>query len=517
MKTALIQCNSVTGDLAGNTDRILAAAHKAQGADLCVLPATALCGVEPASYLAMEGFPQAVENALDRLAAGLAGDPALLIACPRPKAASQGDFSDVAVLLDGGEWRELAREGNGAPTLLALRQKKFGVLTAGHDLSDARIARARATGLDALIVMGASQWRPGIQRKREKKLAQAAADLRAFVLAVNTVGGNDCAVFNGQSTAYDPAGELIGRARAFEEDVLVVDDAVPKGRLETPCACEEEETWKALVLGTRDFVQKCGAAKVLLGLSGGVDSALVCCIAVEALGAENVVTVRMPSPYSSRGSLDDAAALAENLGIPEPRTIPIEPAMTAFSSMLAPVFSDAPAKAGDVTFENLQARIRGTLLNALANRMGALILNTGNKSEAAMGYSTLYGDTVGALAVIGDLTKMRVYALCRWFNAARGASVIPDAILTKAPSAELRPNQKDSDSLPPYEELDAAIEGILPTGGRKRPEAGVRPDIFDRICRAEFKRRQEPPALAASATPFGKGWSVPIAGRFRRA
>nr|MCR5563936.1 NAD(+) synthase [Desulfovibrio sp.] len=252
-------------------------------------------------------------------------------------------------------------------------------------------------------------------------------------------------------------------------------------------------------------------------LSGGVDSALVCCIAAEALGAENVIAVRMPSPYSSRGSLDDAAALAENLGIPAPYTIPIAPAMTAFSAMLAPAFADAPANAGDVTFENLQARIRGVVLNALANRLGALILNTGNKSEAAMGYSTLYGDTVGALAVIGDLTKTRVYALCRWFNAARGAAVIPDAILTKEPSAELRPNQKDSDSLPPYEELDAALEGILPTQAGATAKAGMRRDIFDRICQSEFKRRQEPPALAASATPFGKGWSVPIAGRFRPA
>ncbi|MCR5562450.1 MAG: NAD(+) synthase, partial [Desulfovibrio sp.] len=385
MKTALIQCDSVPGDLAGNAARILTAAHTAQGADLCVFPAAALCGVGPAAYRAREGFPRAVDDALDRLAAENAGGPALLLARPGPKAASEGAFADTPILVENGAWRELAPErgpkrgqnGDNTPPLLTRQRKRFGVLAAGEALSDAAVDRARAMALDGLIVMNASQWRPGIQRERETELARAAAALNAFVFAVNTVGGNDCAVFNGQSTAFDPAGKLIGRAVAFAEDVLVVDDAVPEGRIAPPCACEEEETWKALVLGTRDFVRKCGAQKVLVGLSGGVDSALVCCIAAEALGAENVIAVRMPSPYSSRGSLDDAAALAENLGIPAPYTIPIAPAMTAFSAMLAPAFADAPAKAGDVTFENLQARIRGVVLNALANRLGALILNTG--------------------------------------------------------------------------------------------------------------------------------------------
>ena len=268
------------------------------------------------------------------------------------------------------------------------------------------------------------------------------------------------------------------------------------------------------MLGTRDFVRKCGVEKGIVAISGGMDSALVCSVAVEALGAENVTGVLLPSPHSSEGSLTDATKLAKNLGITTV-TLPIGPLMEAFATALKPGLDLFEEKPGDVTFENVQARIRGTLITSLANRAGALVLNTGNKSEGAMGYCTLYGDSVGALAVIGDLTKTQVYAVGRWYNAHRGAEIIPDEIFTKAPSAELRPGQKDSDSLLPYDDLDPILEDLLqPAEAESGPLSPTRKDVRDKLFRAEFKRRQEPLAIYLSRTPFGGGWQTPVAGRF---
>ncbi|MEG6592419.1 NAD(+) synthase, partial [Desulfovibrio sp. 1188_IL3213] len=282
------------------------------------------------------------------------------------------------------------------------------------------------------------------------------------------------------------------------------------------CACAEESLWHALTLGTRDFVRKCGAEKVIVGLSGGMDSSLVCCLAVEALGAENVTGVLMPSPYSSKGSVSDAHQLAQNLGV-RTVTLPIESVMKVFEQALAPGLELFESRPGDTTFENLQARIRGVFLSSLANRAGALVLNTGNKSEAAMGYSTLYGDTVGALAVIGDLTKTQTYAVARWYNDYRQAEIIPQQVFDKAPSAELRPGQKDEDSLPPYGQLDPMLEELLQPGASSAAAniSPLRLEVRNKLFAAEFKRRQEPLALFVSRVPFGAGWQAPVAGRYR--
>ena len=335
---------------------------------------------------------------------------------------------------------------------------------------------------------------------------------------VNPAGGNDSRVYNGQSLAFDPTGQLLARGKAFAEDVLVVDTAQGPGRVEELCQSAEEAGWRALTLGTRDFVRKCGAERAIVGLSGGMDSALVCCIAVEALGAGNVTGVLMhPRRIPARIRWPDARRLADNLGV-STVTLPIEPLMRAFEATLTPGLDLFPPYAGEVTFENVQARIRGTLLTSLANRAGALVLNTGNKSEGAVGYCTLYGDAVGALGVIADLTKSQVYAVARWYNVHRGAEIIPRNVFDKAPSAELRPGQKDADSLPPYEELDPMLEELLePTAqGRDKPgERCCRPRGARQTVPGGIQRRQEPLALHVSRVPFGAGWQAPVAGRYR--
>lgn len=291
-------------------------------------------------------------------------------------------------------------------------------------------------------------------------LSHVAARHHVHLLCVNAVGGNDGLVYAGQSTAFDPTGALYARGKAFEEDVVVLDTAGGSAPVAPDFASWEEGVFGALVLGTRDFVNKCGLTRGIVGLSGGIDSALVLSVGVEALGKDNVTAVLMPSPYSSRGSVDDAAELVKNLGV-KSVVMPIEPVMKAFEQTMSQGLGMFETYPGDFTFENVQARIRGTLVTSLANRARALVLNTGNKSEGAMGYCTLYGDAVGALGVIADLTKTQVYDVAEWYNRSRGSNVIPRAIIEKAPSAELHPGQKDSDSLPPYSELDPIIETLI--------------------------------------------------------
>ena len=363
--------------------------------------------------------------------------------------------------------------------------------------------------------MSATPFCRGAQDLIEHRLSHVAARHHVHLFSVNLAGGFDSGVYGGQSLAFDPTGQLLARGKAFEEEVLIVDTAAGAGEIHPSCACPEEAVWRALTLGVRDFVSKCHARKAIVGLSGGMDSALVCAVAAEALGAENVLGVLMPSPYSSEGSVTDSLALAENLGV-QTVTLPIQPVMRAFADALRPGLGLFPEPAGgDTTFENVQARIRGVLLSSLANRARALVLNTGNKSEAAVGYSTLYGDTVGALGVIADLTKTEVYAVAEWFNASRGKDLIPRAIFDKAPSAELRPGQKDSDSLPPYDVLDPALQRLLRPDPHGAPLNDTERDVRARLFAAEFKRRQEPPALYLSDMPFGGGWQAPMAGHYR--
>jgi NAD+ synthase/NAD+ synthase (glutamine-hydrolysing) len=335
------------------------------------------------------------------------------------------------------------------------------------------------------------------------------------VFYVNQVGGNDDLVFDGRSSAFDADGTLIARGRAFAEDVVIVDlDHCPP-LAPGPDRAAEAEIWDALVLGTRDYVRKCGFSSVVLGLSGGVDSALTAAIAADAVGPEHVLGVLMPSPYSSKGSVDDSLELARRLGIAT-LTLPIETAMKAMDQTLADAFRGT---ARDVTEENIQARLRGNLLMALSNKKSALLLTTGNKSELAVGYCTLYGDMSGGLAVIADVPKTMVYRVAKWLNATRQPAAIPEAILTKAPSAELRPNQTDQDSLPPYDVLDDILqryiehhepaEAIIAAGF----EAATVRRVLGLVGRAEFKRKQAAPGLKVTDRAFGTGWRMPIAAR----
>jgi NAD+ synthetase len=361
------------------------------------------------------------------------------------------------------------------------------------------------------INLSSSPFWHGKRAIRRQMLAAIARRDRVPVLICNQAGGNDSVIFDGSSLALNARGELIAQAASFEEDLVLV-DPFDAPVVSVPEDDDTEAAYRALVLGTRDYVRKCGFKKVLVGLSGGIDSALVACIAAEALGAENVVGVGMPSPYSSSGSINDSRQLAANLGI-RFEVIGISGLFAEFTHTLEPLFAGTKP---DTTEENIQSRIRGCLLMALSNKYSALVLTTGNKSEMAVGYCTLYGDMVGALAVIGDLVKTRVYAVCRWIN--RSGELIPSAILEKPPSAELRPDQKDTDSLPAYEILDPILEGYVER--YETPEEIARAhqlplelvqQVVRLVERSEYKRQQAAPVLKVTSKSFGTGRRFPIA------
>jgi NAD+ synthase/NAD+ synthase (glutamine-hydrolysing) len=372
-----------------------------------------------------------------------------------------------------------------------------------------------AAGATAIVNLSASPFSIGKHHLREEMLGSMARKHHLPVLYVNQFGGNDDLVFDGRSCGFDMTGAPIARGASFDGDIVMC--TLEGGRPIAPPwdVIPESEIWRALVLGTRDYARKCGFASVVLGLSGGIDSALTAAIAADAVGADHVLGVLMPSPYSSQGSLDDAHALAEHLGI-ETITLPISDAMSAMEQTLRPAFAETTR---DVTEENIQARIRGMLLMALSNKRGALLLTTGNKSELAVGYCTLYGDMNGGLAVVADVPKTMVYRVSRWLNDTRGREVIPESTLAKAPSAELRPNQTDQDSLPPYDVLDEILQRHVE---QHQPAAeiiaaGFSPDTVRRVLRlvrgAEFKRKQAAPGLKVTDRAFGTGWRMPIAAR----
>ncbi len=371
-----------------------------------------------------------------------------------------------------------------------------------------------AAGADLMINISASPWHLGKDRTRRRMLESLVRKMGVPLVYCNLVGGNDELIFDGGSLALNARGEVVGAGRRFEDDFVVIDSGETTGPVDGGMV-EEEEIYRALVLGTRDYLGKCGFSTAVLGLSGGIDSAVTACLAVAALGPEQVWGVALPSPYSSRGSLDDARALASNLGI-RYDVIPIGPPFGSVKGQLQELFR---GRAEDVTEENLQARLRGVILMALSNKFGSLLLTTGNKSELAVGYCTLYGDMCGGLGIISDVPKTLIYRLAGWIN--RDREVIPGASLTKAPSAELRPNQTDQDSLPPYEVLDAILQQYV-VEARSVEEiigAGADPEIVRKVVRlidsSEYKRRQAAPGLKVTSKAFGVGRRIPIAQRYR--
>jgi len=553
MRVGLLQINPVVGDLPGNAARIEAAYDRAVvlGAELCTTPELALTGYPPRDMLLYAGFATRAWAGAEALAARLhekyPHGPALLLGCPETNATGQGkSLFNAALWCEAGVIRRTVRKSLlptydvfdearyfepaplGSSGVVEYRGVKLAV-TICEDLWNDKdywphrlypvdpVEAACTAGAQALINLSASPFSLRKQALRQDMLS-AIAKKRGLPLAYcNQVGGNDELVFDGRSALYGADGTALARAAGFAEDVLVVDlfGAQP-GVLPQDDLCAPAETWRALVLGTRDYLAKCGFKKALLGLSGGIDSAVVAAVAAQALGPDNVLGVLMPSPWSSRGSVDDALELARNLGI-QTRTIPIAPLMQGFEAALAEGFAAlAPGKGPDITEENIQSRIRGNLLMALSNKTGALLLTTGNKSELAVGYCTIYGDMSGGFAVISDLPKTQVYALARHINALKGA-VIPTAIIDKAPSAELRPGQKDQDSLPPYDVLDAilALHVEKDKTAAEIIAAGYDAATVARVCRlvkgAEFKRRQAAPGIKVAWRSFGSGWRMPLA------
>ena len=547
MKVALIQSNPVAGALKANMEALLIATARAaeQGADLCVAPELALCGHNAGDMLLRAGFVEDCRTVLIGAAASLGRDgalPPLLLGAPVANPVPQGkSLQSCSVMLHEGKMTVIGRkvllpsqgahddaryfEPGVACGVLQLKGWRLAV-TVGEDVwSDRTFWQGRRTftsdpvadfmaagGADGLINLTAVPYEQGIPGQHQRMLGHLASHYRVPVAAANLAGGNDSLIYYGGSLGFDRSGTLIARAPLFKESLLMVDLAArAPGRI-APQLEQDEELWQAVVSGTRDFARKCGFSSVVLGLSGGVDSALVAAIAVEAFGPDKVTALLMPSRYSSGGSIDDSLALADKLGIAT-HTIPITPVLDTLDRAFGQAFSGGLEGLAE---ENAQARIRSILLMSYANKYGSLLLATGNKSEAAVGYATLYGDMSGGLGPIGDLYKHQVYSLCRWYND-RHAGAIPEAILEKAPSAELRPGQKDSDSLPDYPQLDPLLYDIIENGcGRaqlldKGHDPKAVDDVLRLVQRAEFKRHQAPPGLHLSGRSFSCGRRMPIA------
>jgi NAD+ synthase (glutamine-hydrolysing) len=560
VRVALAQLNLVVGDLDGNVERIVGALKAAEGdgCDLVALPELAVTGYPPEDLLLKAAFVADNRRALDRIVAA-SGRCAAVVGFVD----HDGDdlYNAAAVCADGRlvgvyrkrrlpnyevfDERRYFRAGHGPPALFRIGGRTVGVTICEDAWSaDGPVADAGRAGAELIVNINGSPFHAGKMGEREQTLAARAVEAGAPIAYVNLVGGQDELVFDGGSLVMDASGEVVTRAPQFEEVVFVTDLDVPERTVPdaaagtgvevvevsgpgapapvvvasaAPRLSPEREVYEALVLGTRDYVTKNGFGDVVIGLSGGIDSSLVATIAVDALGPERVHGVLMPSRYSSDHSIIDAEALATNLGI-DHRTIAIEPAHTAFTEMLAPSFVGRPA---DLAEENLQSRLRGVTLMALSNKLGWLVLTTGNKSESAVGYSTLYGDTAGGFAVIKDVLKLLVYRLCRDRNDRAGHELIPESVLTKPPSAELRPDQRDDQSLPPYEELDPIIEAYV---SQDRTATELIADGFDAatvvrivglIDRAEYKRRQTPPGVRLTTKAFGKDRRLPITNAYR--
>lgn len=543
MRIALAQINPTVGDFQGNSAKIIDYAQRAQsaGVDLVLFPELSVCGYPPRDLVERPWFVERNRRTAEHIAQKTIGISVVCgLVTPAKSATGKSVLNSAALLRDGkiaaiqskrllptydvfDEVRNFAPADKqevlnlcGTPSALTICEDAW---------NDKNFWDRRLYGIDPvedligaggriLLNISASPFYLRKRELRHEMLSTIARRYRVPVAMVNQVGGNDSLVFDGSSLALGPDGQVIAQAKSFAEDMVCFDTETLTGDLHQRDEALEASAYDALVLGTRDYVRKCGFRKVVVGLSGGIDSALTAAVAVEALGIENVIGVGMPGPYSSQGSIDDAAALARNLGI-QFEVIRIGGIFDSYLQSLCPAFGNRPV---DVTEENIQARIRGSLLMALSNKFGALVLTTGNKSEIGVGYCTLYGDMCGGLAVISDVPKTLVYRLARYVNSR--SPVIPESTIEKPPSAELRPDQKDSDSLPPYDVLDTILEAYVEDNQAPEviaAEHGIDLALVRHVARmvdrSEYKRQQAAPGLKISPKAFGFGRRYPIAAR----
>lgn len=541
MKIALGQINPTVGDFDRNAAKIIQSCEQARraGAGLAVFPELSLCGYPPRDLVERPSFVARNQEMAGKIAGATRGISVICGLVTPAKAETGKSVMNSAVLLRDGRV-EFVQSKMLLPTYDVFDEARYFAPAASQELlafcgnrlalticedawNDKHFWHKRLYSVDPveqllgrggnfLVNVSASPFHIGKRELRFKMLQTIATTYRVPVAFVNQVGGNDSLVFDGSSFVVAPDGRVLAQAKSFEEDLVCFDTETAAGDIHPQVEGVEGSAYAALVLGTRDYVSKCGFSRVIIGLSGGIDSALTACIAVDALGAENVTGVGMPGPYSSRGSIDDARALASNLGI-RFEVVPITEAFDTYRKLLKPVFAD---REEDVTEENLQSRVRGSILMALSNKFGALVLSTGNKSELGVGYCTLYGDMVGGLAVISDVPKTLVYQLSRYVNSRR--PVIPQETFDKAPSAELRPDQTDQDTLPPYDVLDAILEDYVESCRTAEQIAtdhgfdlGVVRSVIRMVERSEYKRQQAAPGLKITEKAFGAGRRFPIA------
>jgi NAD+ synthetase len=552
LKIGLLQLNSTVGDFVTNRPKLIAGYEKARalGAEFVIAPELFLCGYPPRDLLLRADFVDANLAALAETAKSIGPIPLCVGYVDENSERPGRALRNSAGVLQNGKivWRthksllptydvfdedryfEPAKstapfEFNGCKLGITICEDIWN----DEDFWPERLYRRDpikeliAQGAEVILNIAASPWHDGKEKTRLAMLQRVARDERVPLAQVNLVGANDELIFDGHSVALDRHGKPIASGKGFAEDVFVADMDSRSPLPKTGWPAREQQIFSALSLGIRDYVHKCGFKSVIVGLSGGIDSALVAVLAAEALGADKVLGVSMPARYSSEGSLSDAGALAKNLGI-RYEVLPIEPVFQSVEKQLAKVFAGTKPNEAE---ENVQSRLRGVTLMALANKFGALVLTTGNKSEMAVGYCTLYGDMCGALAVIADVFKTDIYKLARWINsdlalrAGREREIIPAASLTKPPSAELRPNQTDQDSLPPYETLDQILDAYVVKNLSKEEiirlgfNAAVVNDVINKVTFNEYKRRQAAPGLRVSPRAFGMGRRIPIAQKFR--
>ncbi|MFC5300776.1 NAD+ synthase [Azospira restricta] len=531
LKIAIAQINATVGDLAGNAAKIAEFAERARaaGADLLLTPELALCGYPPEDLLLRPDFYRACARELDALAARIAG---IAVLVGHPEDCDGKRYNAATLLADGRQVATYRKqrlpnyevfdeeryfEAGDAACVVTVQGVRCGINICADIWEEGAAEAAHAAGAELLLVLNASPYHLDKHEDRVAVLRERIAATGMPALYANLVGGQDELVFDGGSFVLDGAGNETCRLPQFAEALEIVElvDGQPRPGTQAPAQPLEAQVYAALVLGVRDYLGKNGFPGAIIGLSGGIDSALTLAVAVDALGADKVRAVMMPSPYTADISLEDSRQMVRTLGVRYDE-IPIAPAMQTYDAMLAKEFAGLPS---DTTEENLQARIRGNILMALSNKTGALVLTTGNKSEMAVGYCTLYGDMAGGFAVIKDVFKTFVYRLSRWVN--REREIIPERIITRPPSAELKPGQTDQDSLPPYEVLDAIMQAYMERDESPREiiargyaEADVRRVV--RLLRiAEYKRRQAPVGIRVTQRGFGKDWRYPITNRYR--